>query len=78
MTALDWHRTIGELGWAIELVVMYQRWCDARDRATRLTGRPDDVLFHKQQWVRMCVRLGDDAAYRIITARPGSATIRGD
>jgi len=53
---------ITELGWAIELSAMYQRWLFARD----LLPDREDEAYVRAMWVRMCMRLGDHASLQIV------------
>jgi hypothetical protein len=54
-----------ELGWAIELCVMYDRWLTVRE----IDPAPGDMYYFKWTWVCMCMRLGDSAAHRIASSQ---------
>jgi len=56
---------ITELGWGIELIVMYARWCDIRD----YHPEPKDDEYFKRLFVTMCMRMGFDRAQRVVAAQ---------
>lgn len=69
MNNLHW---ITELGWAVELWVMYRRWLTLRD----IEPEAGDDLYFKTTWVRMCMRLGDSSARHIISTQAAGGKAR--
>jgi len=63
---------ISELHWAIELQVMYQRWCRMQHLDQIL---PADEEYFRGTWVRMCMRLGDTLVHRIKGSQVSNARI---
>jgi hypothetical protein len=56
---------VAELAWAIELIIMYDRWCNEREFEEAFRTDP----YAKAMWVRMCMRIGDHGAHHAVALR---------
>jgi len=57
--------TTRELLWAVELNVAYYQYLDLM--RIREPKEEHERLHLRQQWIKTCVRLGADAAHRIVS-----------
>lgn len=64
MLSMGW-RVVNELMWAVELCVMFDRYCRTMgiDRNDPLV----DAEWLKRHWVKACMRLGNDDIMKIIS-----------